>query len=167
VGHRFGVSVARFRSGEPVAGADLDGMRFREGIGTVAAPWIVFRFLHKAGLDRVAMHVAQLFDLLVVGEDVEVVVAGLPHELLRAGSGEALFEDLDWGGEGGLLGFGQEKVDVVGHEDVADEMKAVPLAGLFEDLLDGVACVGGLEDMGVAMAGDGDEVKMAGLVAAD
>ncbi len=41
-----------------------------------------------------------------LGEDVEVVVAGLPDEVFAAGPGEALFDDLDDGGEFGGFGFG-------------------------------------------------------------
>jgi hypothetical protein len=37
------------------------------------------------------MHVAKLLDSLGFGEDVEVVVARFPDELVGAGAGEALF----------------------------------------------------------------------------
>ena len=45
----------------------------------VAAPWPVFGFVDEAALDRVAVDVGELLDELGVGEDVEVVVAGLPE----------------------------------------------------------------------------------------
>ena len=45
----------------------------------VGGPWPVFGFFDQTSSNRVAMHVLQFFDSFVVGEDVEVVVAGLPE----------------------------------------------------------------------------------------
>ena len=50
----------------------------------VAAPWPVFRVFDEASFDGVAVDVAELFDELGLGEDVEVVVAGLPELLAVA-----------------------------------------------------------------------------------
>lgn len=55
-------------------------------------------------------------------------------------------------------------MDVVRHEDVAEDGEAISLAGLFEDLLEGVAGGGSSEDIGVTVAADGDEVEMPGLL---
>ena len=56
---------------------------------------------------------------------------------------------------------------MIRHEDVAEDFEAIFLAGLFEDLLEGVAGFGGFEDVGVAVAADGDEVEVSGVVATD
>lgn len=48
----------------------------------------VFGLRHEAAFDRIAVHVLQLLDPLVVGEDVEVVVAGLPEKAFREASGD-------------------------------------------------------------------------------
>ncbi len=53
---------------------------------------------------------------------------------------------------------------MVRHQDVAVDFKAVFLAGLFEDLLRVVAGGGSYEDVGVAVAADSDEVKVASSV---
>jgi hypothetical protein len=48
----------------------------------VAAPWPVFGTFNQATFDRIAVDVFQFLDVLSMGEDVEVVVAGLPELLL-------------------------------------------------------------------------------------
>jgi len=52
---------------------------------TISGPAPIFRFVDKASRDHIAVHVLQLFDPLVVSEDIEIVVAGLPEGV----SGEA------------------------------------------------------------------------------
>jgi len=63
----------------------------------IAAPWPVFGACDEATFDGIAMNVLQLFDVLAMGEDVEVVVAGLPE--LAAVAFEELggfrFEDVE------------------------------------------------------------------------
>lgn len=48
-------------------------------IVAVGGPWPVFGGGDESAGDRVAVHVFELFDSFVSGEDVEVVVAGLPE----------------------------------------------------------------------------------------
>jgi hypothetical protein len=45
----------------------------------VAGPWPIFGSRDEFARDRITVHVLQLFDSLVTGKDVEVVVAGLPE----------------------------------------------------------------------------------------
>ena len=63
-------------------------------------------------------------------------------------------------------GFGEEEVDVLGHEDIGVEVEAVGLTGLFEDLFDEVFGFGGGEEREAVVAAEGDEVEVAGLVVA-
>lgn len=86
---------------------DGHGMGFA-GVGVEAAPGPVFGLLDRAGGNGVLVHVVELLDDLVVLEDIEVVVARFPDELCCAGAGEALFHDLDGGGEFGFLWLGEE-----------------------------------------------------------
>lgn len=46
-------------------------------------------------------------------------------------------------------------------------MEEIFLAGLFEDLLEGVTGGGGFEEVGVAVTADGDEVEVSGVVETD
>jgi hypothetical protein len=56
---------------------------YSSGVGcavvTVAAPGPIVGGFHQASFDGIAVDVLQLLDELAVGEDVEVVVAGLPR----------------------------------------------------------------------------------------
>ena len=64
------------------------------------------------------------------GEDVEVVVAGLPE--LAAISFEQLgglcFEDVDGCRSWVSSGFGEEQVNVLGHQDISEDLELVALA---------------------------------------
>lgn len=60
-----------------------------------ARPRPVLRSLDKAADDRVAMHITQLLDVLVFGEDVEVVVTGLPERPLAPPQRDGKFDRLD------------------------------------------------------------------------
>jgi hypothetical protein len=55
----------------------------------------VFRLLDKTTNNRIAMHVLQLFHSLVVSEDVEVVVAGLPKGSRSEAFGDGEFQGLE------------------------------------------------------------------------
>ena len=147
-----------------VLSCDLDGVGL-VGVGAKAAPWPVFRTFDQASFDRVAVHVAELLDSLGFSEDIEVVIAGLPNKFVGAGSGEALLEDLNRNGELLPVGLGYKEMDVVRHEDVAEDLKKIFLAGLFEDCLQGITGFGRFEDVCVAVATDGDEMEVAGVLA--
>ena len=61
---------------------DQGWRRFVEQIVAIGRPSPVFRVGDEAPGDWIAMHVRELFDALVVGEDVEVIVARLPEGTL-------------------------------------------------------------------------------------
>jgi hypothetical protein len=58
-------------------------------------------------------------------------------------------------------------MDVVRHEDIANDVEMVFPAGVFEDLLEDVAGGGSSENVGVTVATDGDEMKVSSLLATD
>jgi hypothetical protein len=143
----------------------LNGLGLVGGVSVETAPGPVFRTLDYSGFDGVAMHVAELLDPLGFGEDVEVVIAGFPDKFGGAGAGETLFENLNRRRQLLSVRLSYEEMDVVRHEDVAEDAKEVFLTGFFEDSLEGVARFGGFEDVGVAVATDGDEMEVAGVLA--
>jgi len=59
-----------------MACTDAYGVKFAQSVGAVTAPSIILGLFHETGFDRVAMHIAQFLNPLVVGKDIEVVVAG-------------------------------------------------------------------------------------------
>ena len=76
----------------------LDGVVFLIGVNAEAAPLPLVGFFDQAGFHGIAMHVTNFFNSLCFCEDVEVVVAGLPPELLGSRAGKALLDYLDSGG---------------------------------------------------------------------
>jgi len=132
-----------------------------------AAPGPVFGLFDEGAFDGVAVDVLELLDELGLGEDVEVVVAGLPE------LGAAAFEEL--GGfalkdandcrEWAKLWFGEEKVDVLRHEDVAEEVELVALAESFEGVEEDDAGVVVVQVGQPVVTTEGEEVMVAfGLV---
>ena len=114
----------------------------------------------------VAVDVAEFFDALWVGEDVEVVVAGEPErffgEFVRDGTlddGECHAQWFDWG-------LGYEEVDVFWHDDVADDVKVVAFADGFQGFEEDLFCVGGGQVGGSVVTTEGDEVEVSGLLSA-
>lgn len=110
------------------------------------------------------MDVANLLDSLVFGLYVEVVVARLPYVFFCAGSGEALFYDLNDFGEWMGLGFCDEEVYVVWHDYVGKEVEGAFGSDLFEDFQKGVAGLRGAKDWAMADATEGDEVEITCVV---
>ena len=106
------------------------------GVVEEAGPGPVFGFCGEAAFDGVTVHVDELLVELAVGEDVEVVVAGLPEGALRGLDGDGQFEGLEGFGEENVAGFAEEKVDVLGHDDVAADEEVVALADCFEGSLE-------------------------------
>jgi hypothetical protein len=69
-----------------------DRAGFVQKIVTAARPGPVLGSFDKPSRDRVAVHVLQLFDTLVAGEDIEVVVADLPEGSRSEAFGDGEFE---------------------------------------------------------------------------
>jgi hypothetical protein len=130
----------------------------------VAGVGPVFGVGDEAAGDGVPVHVLQLLNALVMGEYVEVVVAGHPEGLLRRLFGDGDLQSLEGGREEFLSGFAEEKMDVLGHDDVAEEFEAVVSAGCFEGVFDQVSCCGGVEVGLAVVAAEGDEVVVTFLL---
>lgn len=149
-------------------GFDLDSALFAGEPVAEAAPGPVFRFLDETACNRIAVDVAELFYELALGEDVEVVVADLPELLAVAFEGlrGLAFEDVQGAGEGPGFRFAEEEMDVLGHEDVAEDVEAVASPELFECGFEGGAGVVVAEKRETLVTAEGDEVVVAfGLVA--
>ena len=114
--------------------SDLDSNRFVGHVMTKTRPAPVLRSFDKSPDDRIPVHILQLFDSLVVGEDVEVVVAGLPEGSLSEALRDRQLERLKRPRERQFVvfGFAEEQVDVLGHDDVAEDLVVVTPASEFE-----------------------------------
>ena len=118
----------------------------------------------QAALDGVSVHVAQLLCQLAIGEDVEVVVAGQPKGTTRALYRDRQLEGLDRFGEGDLFWFGEENVDVLGHDYVAENVEGIALAHGFESLLEEFTRGLRAEVGTTLVTTEGDEVQMPALL---
>jgi len=120
----------------------------------VAGVGPVFGGFDQASGDGVLVHVVELFEEFPGGEDVEIVVAGLPEGfgfgLLRDGE----FQGLEGFGQGCCGGFTEEEVDVLGHEDVSVDVEAVTLAGFLEGSFEEGVVAGEVGFAAVAAEGD-------------
>ena len=63
-------------------GFDFNGTYFTDGVVVEAAPTVIFGSFCQASFDGVAVDVLELFNVLLVGGDIEVVVAALPELFL-------------------------------------------------------------------------------------
>jgi hypothetical protein len=133
-----------------------------------AAPAVVFGTGDEAAGYWVAVDVADFFYELAGGEGVEVVVTGLPELFTAAFEefGGFAFDDSEEGGEGVSFWFAGEEVNVLGHEDVGVDGEVVGVAGLFDDSFEDVFGVGVFEKGETVVATEGDEVELAGGLAA-
>jgi len=73
------VGVLAFAEVPGPFGFDFDAAGFAGEIVAETAPWPVFGLFDEAAYDWATVDVLQFFNVLSVGEDVEVVVAGLPE----------------------------------------------------------------------------------------
>jgi hypothetical protein len=146
-------------AGGPV-GFYFDGGGVAGGIVVEAAPTVVFGFGDEASGDRITVDVLDFFFELSGGEDVEVVVAGLPEVSVRSFEqfGGLAFDDSEGGGE--FFWFAEEEVDVFGHQDVGVEEEVVGAAGSFDDLFEDFFGFGGVEVGKTVVTTEGDEVEM-------
>jgi len=143
-------------------GFDFYGAGFASGVVVEAAPAVVFGFGDEASGDGVAVDVSDFLFEFSGGEDVEVVVAGLPEVAVRSFEefGGLAFDDSEGGGEGVGFGFAEEEVEVFGHQDVGVEEEVVGAACAFDDLFEDFFGFGGVEVGKAVVTTEGDEVEM-------
>jgi hypothetical protein len=113
---------------------NLNRDRFIIPVVAIRRPTPAFRRFDKTANNRIAMHVLQFFDALDVAEDVEIIVADLPERPLAKTFRNRELEGLDRRREWNLAiqRFADEQVNVLGHDDVAEDLEVVTLAGEFE-----------------------------------
>jgi len=70
------VGCSTFTLAPSPLGLDFYATRFAGAVVAIAAPWQAFGIFDEAALYGVVVDVPEFLDVLSVGEDVEVVVAG-------------------------------------------------------------------------------------------
>ena len=99
-----------------------------------------------------------------MGEDVEVVVAGLPERTFVTPSGDRDFEGLKSFREGFVRRLANEEMHVLRHDDVAQEFELVVVADAFEGVQEDISCGTGIQVWSAMMTAKGDEVVIALLL---
>jgi hypothetical protein len=128
------------------------------------APGPILRVLHQSSSDRVAMNIAQLLGLFGVAPYVEIVIARLPEwAALRATKalGYVLLQHLQCHGKFGSLRLGQQQMNVLRHDHISGNVKAIPLACIFEGFFEDIAGVRGAQSGRAGIATEGNEMKAA------
>lgn len=119
-------------------GLDLYGSFNSCCIVPETGPRPIFRLRDQAAGYRIAVHIAEFFDALWVRVDVEVVISRQPEWPLLRLLGNGGHQSLHGAGKGSLLRLRDQKVDVLRHHNIAEDMKDIAPASLFQDTLEEV-----------------------------
>jgi hypothetical protein len=127
-----------------------------------AAPGIVFGFGDEASGDWIAVDVLDFLFEFACGEDVEVVVAGLPEVVAFPFEkfGGLAFDDSDGGREEVVFGSAEEEMEMFGYQDAGVKEEVVGAPGSFDDLFEDLFGFEGVEMGKVVVTTEGDEVEM-------
>ena len=79
---------------------------------------------------------------------------------------DVLFKHLEGSRQATALGFGHQRMHVFGHDNVGDDVDAVPFPHLLQSLFEDVARLRGCEKRGPTVTTERDEMKIAGLLKA-
>jgi hypothetical protein len=128
------------------------------------------------------VHVAELFDALTLGPDVEIEEAVLPDfsrclgpqrvlshalrlsRLAQYLVGKALLQHLHHHRRRGILRFANQQMEVFRHDYIAEHDKAVASPYFFQKVEQQVAAAGDAQQGEPAVTTAGDEVQIAGAV---
>ena len=109
---------------------------------------------------RVAMNVTQLLGLLCAHAYIEVVIADLPEGFWQGLFRDGGFKGLNRARESSALGLGHEHVDVLRHDDIAEDMKDITPSRFLETPLEEVARRPVAEVWTVAVATEGQVMEI-------
>lgn len=128
------------------------------------APRPIFGFVHQTPPDRVAVDVAQLFDSLLVGPDVEVVIARGPERRatpIAKFSRDDLLQHLEGGCKPPAFGLTHQQVDMFGHDHVPADEESIPLAHPLQCTLKGMSSLRLRQQRFPLITTEGDEMQVA------
>src|ERR1700747_557800 len=117
----------------------------RVSIVPVTAPRPLFRFEHQSALHRIAVHITQLLNALLLAEDDKIVEAALPDvtglersvpqlalprvgpqaKLAQPAPRKTLFQSLHYDRRIATLRFAEEQMHVLGHDHVTGNDKTI------------------------------------------
>src|SRR5580698_5933430 len=110
------------------------------------------------------MHVAEFFDSLVLGADVEVIISRQPKGSLLRLLGDGCFQRLNSAVERSSLRFGYQEMNVLRHDDIAEDKEDIPSANLLQSVLEKLTR-GWAGEIGLArMTTEGEEMEVSALL---
>ncbi len=127
----------------------------------------MFRTIDEAARDGIAVDIAQFLDSLLVGEDVEIVIAHLPEGSLRSLHCDGELDCLEGLRQHGGRRFAHEQMHVLGHDDVAHDVEVVTNSHRFQGAFEQVSGRGGFEVGTAVVTTEGYEVEVACLLVTD
>ncbi len=146
---------------------DLDYVVLTRQIVTVAAPAPVFRPGNQSADYRIAVNVAQLFNVFTFAPDVEILISRLPERMACLPriqfSGDDLLQHLQRNRQRPAFRFADEKMHVFRHHDITDHTEPVPLAYSLQLSHKHIPSVG-REKRSTMVATEGNEVKLSSLL---
>lgn len=121
------------------------------------------------------MHVVEFFATLVKAVDIEVVKARLPKAWVLLGgimrvlpdvARHALFKYLEQHGRIAIRSFADQEVYMLGHNDVSNQKKAMPVANFCKNFDEEISSAGHLKERKSLIATERYEVQVAATVIA-
>jgi len=143
-------------------GFDFDYASFTRQEMLKTGPDPILWMSYQAPNYRIAMHVAELLDTLVFRVNIEVVITRQPEGFLSRLFGDGCFQCLNGFAESFVFRFGNQKMNVLWHDDVAEDKKDIPSARLLQRALEEVAGFRVAEIWQPCMTTEGEEMEVPG-----
>jgi hypothetical protein len=151
------------------------------------APRPVLRVGNQAALQRIHVHVLELFDFLLQTPHVEIIEAALPKARQRIvatckgqmqlsgglalfaaqTARDALFENLHGHGRSATTGLADQQVNVFGHHDVTHQREAKAIAHLAKNIHKSISGANRAQQRQASIASESNEMQMSTTVAPD
>jgi hypothetical protein len=172
---------------------DFDGLDFSGRVVTVAAPQPVLGVGRQSTDDRIAVDVLEFFDALLLGANVEIVIASLPElpgsresQVFKISGCPILFPLLEKGGIENLPGLmrhplfqnleslsdvtdlwiGNQEMEVFGHQNVAVHTEIELLSSFLKDSQEALFDAVIVEQRSPPITTAGNKMRTAGVVIA-
>jgi hypothetical protein len=152
-----------------------------------AAPGPILRVIDQFSLQRIHVHVVELFHSLFQTPHVEVVKAALPETRQRIGAvckgqfqlcggcslfvaqapRDALFQNLNHGGRCCFTRFADEQMDVLRHDDITYQGEAVTVSHLAQNMDENISGANRAQKGQSSITSERDEMQMTASVVAN
>ena len=151
-------------------GFNLDRPFQSGGVMPVTRPRPILGLCYQAATDRVAVHVLEFLDCLVMVPDIEIIIPSLPEvglslqlQLPRG----LLLQHLQGHGQLFDRRLADQQMHMLGHEHISRNHQAVASAHLLQGVLEAGVSRLVVEQRPPSIATEGEEVKLPGVLVTD